>query len=703
MSGRTMRSALAWLATLCGLALGVSAQAANVKQPGPDKLALTQVRDLHYGDTLFYFYAGDSFEALTRLLAYTDWGRVPHHEAEAQLLLGGLYLELGLHNEAGERFEKLLQPSVPVGVRNRAWFYLAKIWYVRGYDARAEQAVRRLEGVLPPELESERVHLLANVLMRQQRFAEAAELLDGWQGPQDWTAFARFNLGVALIRDNQLDVAARYLGAVGQMQTRSSELLALRDRANLALGFAYLQAGEAANARPYLQRVRLDGTYSNRALLGAGWAEAELGEYRAALTPWLELKGRNLLDPAVQESLLAVPYAFAKLDAPAQASEYYEAAIQAFGEKSARLDAAIERVRSGGLLDAMLAREAASGGYGWFWRLRGHPEAPESRLPLLAARQPRLPGRPEELPRHRLPRPHASALGGQLRCLPQHDRHARGGFRGTACRAPTRCSPRRGRGAGRAPQCDRARLDEIGSRGDVAALGSAEQRDQWQRIVRVEEALAAAARAPMPRRCASACGWSRGALYWRLAADYRGSMFTQRRALRDTDAVCCARRRTAGSVSVGRARACREHRRVRCARRCCARAPRGTAHAPRGGAPAPERGARAAGDHRADHAEGAPRRLRGAGPLLAGRDLRSGGRAEAQPGCREPRTDGRRATPPRTGAGRRHGSRGRARRGRACGIAGSGAARGSGSGAGCAARGSADGPAGTTPPAGGTP
>ena len=102
------------------------------------------------------------------------------------------------------------------------------------------------------------------------------------------------------------------------------ELAALRDRANLALGFAYLQANEPARARPALERVRLDGPYSNKALLGIGWADAALGDYQGALTPWLELRERNLLDAAVQESYLAVPYAFAKLNANAQSAEYYE-------------------------------------------------------------------------------------------------------------------------------------------------------------------------------------------------------------------------------------------------------------------------------------------------------------------------------------------------------------------------------------------
>ena len=88
------------------------------------------------------------------------WGRMPHHEAESQLLPGGLYLQLGMHNEAGARFERLLGPEIPASVRNRAWFYLAKVWYARGYYDRSRDGAAAHRRPLPPALEAEKMHLL---------------------------------------------------------------------------------------------------------------------------------------------------------------------------------------------------------------------------------------------------------------------------------------------------------------------------------------------------------------------------------------------------------------------------------------------------------------------------------------------------------------------------------------------------------------
>jgi lipopolysaccharide biosynthesis regulator YciM len=308
------------LAVAFAAALAAAAPAA-ARRHDPEKLPETRIHDLHYGDVLFYYYQNQpdtDFEALTRLLAYEHWQRMPHHADEAALLKGGLYLELGMHNEAGRLFAQLLTNDVPTGVRNRAWFYLAQVWYERGYLDRAEDALQRINGRMSPDLEARRELLHGNVLIHQGRLDEAIRLLSAWRGTDAWAAYARFNLGVALARDKRLNEAAPYLTVVGTMPAGSEEQLALRDRANLALGFAYLQADNPAAARPALERVRLNGPYSNKALLGTGWTDAALGDYQRALNPWMELHNRDVLDAAVQESYLAVPYAFSKLNANAQ-------------------------------------------------------------------------------------------------------------------------------------------------------------------------------------------------------------------------------------------------------------------------------------------------------------------------------------------------------------------------------------------------
>jgi hypothetical protein len=350
-------------------ALSALAPAAGAVEEALPGLPAVKVQDLHYGDVLFYFYQHDHFDALVRIAAYRNQGRLAAHARDAELLRGGLYLSLGQHREARKIFERLLaDASTPAAVRDQAWFYLGKLLYAAGLFEESERALRAVTGSLSIGLESERRLLIAQGQMYRQRYDQAIAELEGWQGPPQWMAYGQFNLGVALIRAGSAERGLQLLDRVGLLETENAELAALRDKANLAIGYALLQAEKPAAARAALDRVRLSGSQSNKALLGAGWADAAAKDWRTALLPWQELQGRNLLDAAVQESYLAVPYAFAELGAMAQAVEYYESAIAAYDAERARIGESIAAIRAGRLLAAALDAER-DGREGWFGQL----------------------------------------------------------------------------------------------------------------------------------------------------------------------------------------------------------------------------------------------------------------------------------------------------------------------------------------------
>lgn len=336
------------------------------------------VEDPHYGEVLFYFYQEDYFPAIVRLLAAERQAKIEEHADEAELLKGGLYLSYGQHLEAAEIFERLLAGNVNPGIRDRTWFFLAKIWRQRGYLDQAWQALDNIEGELPDNLEREARMLQAQLLIDGGDYDRAIELLGKWKGRTEWSRYAQFNLGVALVRSGRVDEASRILDELGDIDPWNEELTSIRDKANLALGYALLQSGQPRAAKSQLQRVRLEGPFSNKALLGVGWADAELDSYRRALVPWMELRGRDLLDPAVQESMLAIPYALAELESISQAADHYLNAIEAFYEETNRIDRTIGHLESGAFFDEFITGDPLDS-TGWYWRLEELPEGPEAR------------------------------------------------------------------------------------------------------------------------------------------------------------------------------------------------------------------------------------------------------------------------------------------------------------------------------------
>ncbi|HEY6640695.1 hypothetical protein [Povalibacter sp.] len=497
------------------------------------------VKDLHWGDVLFYFYQGDYMQSLTRLGASQDFNRIGNHGVEAELLKGGLYLSLGQHEEAGRIFQALLNDNVPLDVRNRAWFYLAKVWYQRNYLQEAERALSSIHGALPGELEPERHLLHAQVLMYLDRYDDAIVSLERWQpvgnGSDAWSAYARFNIGVALVRKDRLDDAAKLLDRVGQMAAPSEELAALRDKANLALGFAWLKAERPMDAKRVLQRVRLEGPQSNKALLGVGWADSADQQFTKALVPWLELRDRNMLDAAVQESYLAIPYAYAQLEANKQAVEQYSLAVTAFGEEASRIDESIAAIRSGRLLEAIADNDKADKA-GWFWQLQELPDAPETRYlyHLLASNEFQ-----EGLKNYR-----------DLRLMQRNLATWQLSVAAFGDMVDTRRQAFEQRLPSLQKTLDTVDLDAMDARrtelesrvaaierdGDAPGFATGRELEQWRKVQQIERILARAdASDPMVQEMREKVRLLRGRLTWDFSSSYKARLWKARKELRELD------------------------------------------------------------------------------------------------------------------------------------------------------------------------
>ncbi len=522
------RSILCRLCLLCALLAPVAAASA-------DRETIV-VGDPHFGEVLFYFYQEDYFPAIVRLLAAKDQEQLAQHAAEAELLLGGMYLSYGHHLEAADIFERLLADNVDPEIRDRTWFFLAKIWYQRGYLDRAREALAYIQGELPDNLRREALMLDAQILIDEGDYDAAIARLQNWKGRTEWSRYATFNVGVALVRSGRVDAAARLLDELGGMDPYNDELMALRDKANLALGYALLQDGQHYAARAPLQRVRLEGPFSNKALLGVGWADAEMNNYRRALVPWMELRGRDLLDPAVQESMLAIPYALAKLDSISQAADHYLNAIEAFYEETNRLDRTIDHIESGQFFEDFIDDDEQDS-TGWYWRLEELPEGPEGRylFHLLATHQFQ-----EGLKNYRdLTYLHRNLDGWQQSV------GVYANMLETQKEKLVRRLPMVEEQLGRADLDDMVTtkltydsvVDNIEKTHDWLALASAPEFEMWQEVTSLESTPALQADLPEAREVRDKIDLLKGVLQWELERKFKDRLWRVRRELHETGAA----------------------------------------------------------------------------------------------------------------------------------------------------------------------
>jgi len=345
-----------------------------------------ELKDLYFGDSLFYAYQGEYFNAISRLdtelgqyygLDEPQLNSLYQHIGDAEFSVGDFELYYRMHNRAGRAIKAVIEGNVPEEVRNEAIYRLAKIFYQKQQFLEAAQTIEKLKGSVPDKLRYEEPFLRAQIDIVNGKFTEAINLLKGIETANGMTGFAGYNLAVALIQSGQKEEGLKQLARVGEISSNDERVLSMRDKANLVLGYTLLEDNRAQEARQYLSRVRIKGPFSNKALLGAGWAAVAANQFDRALVPWTMLSERNVTNSAVQEALMGVPYAYGKLELHGKSAILYGQALESFSKEIEKLDVSIKNIREGKFLEAVI-REELKKDKQWLIHLRDLPDTPET-------------------------------------------------------------------------------------------------------------------------------------------------------------------------------------------------------------------------------------------------------------------------------------------------------------------------------------
>ncbi|TMQ63924.1 MAG: tetratricopeptide repeat protein [Candidatus Eisenbacteria bacterium] len=344
------------------------------------------LKDLYFGEALYHVYQGQYFDAIQRLdteLAQYHGLDEPQRDTlhyyinDAEFAVGDLELNYRMHQRAGRAVKAVLEGAVDESVRNEAAFRLARINFQKDQLDDAQNALGRIQGAVPVEIRDDVEFLRANIDMATGRPGEAVKVLQQVHSDESLAGFVAYNLGIALFQGGRAQEAIGQLDKAGRLPAGDSAGLAIRDKSNLVLGSMLFESGDFERAKQSLDRVRLEGPFSNQALLRAGWADASAQQYDRALVPWNILVEREPTDAAVQEAMLAVPHAYASLNLHGRAAILYGRALELFSKQIEKVDASIGSIREGRFLNALI-REESRQDETWVVRLRSLPEAPET-------------------------------------------------------------------------------------------------------------------------------------------------------------------------------------------------------------------------------------------------------------------------------------------------------------------------------------
>jgi hypothetical protein len=292
----------------------------------------SSVSDLRYGVALYQYYQQDYLQALSELMVADARDGIQGHGDNPELITASISLAFGMENHAEKLFNELLQGEKrPQSVRDSAWFYLGKLQYARANWPAAEQSFNRVSNKLSAYSAAEMKQLKINIHIKNNQFAPITieQVKEG--SLAGWEPYALYNLGAAQARAGNTQTAQEFFRELektpfdSENQT-SNEHLGLLDKTYTAKGYSLIREKQYAEAVTEFKKVRLEGLESNQALLGYGWAAIAQEKYADAVKPWQLLQQRSLLFAAAQEALLALPFAYEKLNAPGDALREYEKA-----------------------------------------------------------------------------------------------------------------------------------------------------------------------------------------------------------------------------------------------------------------------------------------------------------------------------------------------------------------------------------------
>ena len=197
------------------------------------------LKDLYFGEALYYAFQGDWFDAVARLdteLAQHHWVDEPtldtlyYHINQAEFAVGDFELAYRMHRRAGRAIQAVIEGNVDEQVRNEAIFRLARIYFQKDQPVNALHAVERISGAVPPKIQDDLAFLRAQIFMANGRFAEAASILNELQGAKSLQGFSTYNLGIALLKDGKEQEGRQYLDHAGQIGSDSTATLAIKDK-----------------------------------------------------------------------------------------------------------------------------------------------------------------------------------------------------------------------------------------------------------------------------------------------------------------------------------------------------------------------------------------------------------------------------------------------------------------------------------------
>ncbi|MFT2089972.1 tetratricopeptide repeat protein [Paraglaciecola sp. 2405UD69-4] len=351
-------------------------------------VASSENRDLQnaYQQVLYEYYQGNFAQGLAKISLLEQQypeglsnisDSLRGELIEPELLKGAMSLAYGLNEQAAEIFTELLTNAQSKKVAAYAWLLLGEAYYREGEYESAAQAFSNISITQADNffdsltrdhwlyLQSQLDGFLLSPNTQTVTDSATDNWLDNLSDDSIYRQYIAYNKALGLLQSNKVEQAITELGDLAstdsgiikrwgnwmsplyqaqQDENDADERAAIRDRANLTLGFTLMQQGKPHDAYRTFEKIRTAGLDYNSALLGFGWAAAEKGDLQVALAIWQRLTQMPQHSEYTLEAYIASAYAYEKAFAPRQAMNMLQLGVTRFKEANQVLELALAQV-----------------------------------------------------------------------------------------------------------------------------------------------------------------------------------------------------------------------------------------------------------------------------------------------------------------------------------------------------------------------
>ncbi|WP_293747204.1 tetratricopeptide repeat protein [uncultured Paraglaciecola sp.] len=374
---------LKWYSTFsCFFVLLVSAPISAQISAQQAKASNSAQLEKAYQQVLYEYYQGNFSLALTQMAILEQkfpegLRQIPDflsgHKVEPELLKGGMSLAYGLDNQAADIFLRLLKNNATPEVTAFSWLLLGKTYYQKRQFSDAARAFQNIGQEAAEEYFEQSTRdnwlymqsQLHGFLLDEDAKAVDVQWLEQLSNDSIYRDYVQYNQALALLQkgDNQQAISrlsslankessfvSRWMGwaepifSEDDEQDVAAERDAIRDRANLTLGYTLLKNEEPHQAFRVFENIRTEGLDAEAALLGYGWAAAKKNELQTALSIWQRLMQMPQNSEYTLEAYLASAYAYEKAFAPRQSLQVLQLGLQRFEQALDELNQAQQQV-----------------------------------------------------------------------------------------------------------------------------------------------------------------------------------------------------------------------------------------------------------------------------------------------------------------------------------------------------------------------